>query len=137
MNVCNLLIAAKKVIAKHTASNKDHSVGCKCFVCVADGPIIVHEHCVLAYTNNKECTINGVQMTCTCGLLELQKAITAAEDESMNDTEKLFVQLASDRKEEIKSLLAQLSDEDRLDVFHSFCIDCGTDILPCNCKRDE
>lgn len=40
-------------------------------------------------------------------------------------------------KEDIKNLILQLSEQDRLDVLSYFCKGCGTEKLPCHCMNDE
>jgi hypothetical protein len=40
--------------------------------------------------------------------------------------------------ERLKHYIDQLTDEERLELFHRYCIYCGKkDYLPCYCMRDE
>lgn len=37
----------------------------------------------------------------------------------------------------LEELLAALSDEQRLELFHAFCVHCGGTSKPCYCMRDD
>jgi hypothetical protein len=39
--------------------------------------------------------------------------------------------------ESARSLLKKLTPEDRLELFHEYCIMCGSDNPKCNCSKDE
>jgi hypothetical protein len=39
--------------------------------------------------------------------------------------------------ERLKHYIDQLTNEDRKELFHQYCIYCGAKDLPCYCMRDE
>jgi len=59
---------------------------------------------------------------------ELQAEISWLKQQLQSEDEYMFV---------ISKMLKRLTNEQRLIIFHSFCIHCGTEDMPCNCWRDE
>lgn len=78
--IANLILAADEVLAKHIATSEGHGGNCQCRACT-EGPWLVHDQygCILSFCGHKETEINGVAMTCGCGLLTLQRAVEAAK----------------------------------------------------------
>ena len=63
------------------------------------------------------------------GTLNISKTMAVAKVE--------WIENLLSKKVETKMLLDNLSEEDRLDIFDDYCLGCGTNILPCNCMRDD